>query len=391
LYSKLDDRYARNPKFPAAAAAALAAAPKTWRGLDADDITLMLQGGHAGLMALSSGDGTDGFLTEAMIRTFPQLKPRVLAALQLPVLGRPALVHARGDECASPHCLSRHPWPDDVQFQFVIHDYRQWNKGRRRYRLDVAKDGERKDTALRLAMYARDRGHCRYCGRFGAFATRKGDGWLQVTGVAQMDHVTDAAGGLQNVVAGCGPCNNAKQRRTPEEAGLKLLTLAEMWQQFPTFREWAPTDKRVINWTTGHTDLMAAWDAEARQTTPITPADHITDQHHTTDHDQNPSHDPPVITDHDPAAGDDHQPAHNKPHQPADVMPAYPSTGHGRRRDPDSGPPTDIWLGSGLPVTPHPAHQASRASPGRHIPEELWPPGTSTTRPAKTQQRTGDH
>lgn len=382
VYSKLDDRYARCNKFPAAATAALAAAPKTWRGLDADDITLMLQGAHAALVAVASGDGTDGFLTADMIRTVPHLKARVVDALQLAVLGRPALLHARGEDCGSPHCLAAYPWPEDEQFAYVVHDYREWNKGRRRYRLDVAKEGERKDTTLRLAMYARDRGHCRYCGRRMHFATRKGDGYAHVTrnDVAQMDHVTDAAEGLHNVATGCGPCNNQKQRRSPEEAGLKLLSLAEMWQRFPTFREWAPTDKRVVNWCTGHADLLAAWNAEAQGSTGGHAADQITDQHHAANPDQTASPDRQVIGEHDPAPGDGPQTDRPRSDQRPDVKHAYPSTGPGRKPDfGTSGPPAGIWLGSGKPVeTPH-AQQPARASPP--IPEELWPPGATSKRP----------
>lgn len=69
-------------------------------------------------------------------------------------------------------------------------------------------------------LFARDDYCCMYCGRHRSelrgrqFLTR--------------DHVlpTSRGGGneWQNVVTSCSPCNNRKGNRTPEEAGMRLLT-----------------------------------------------------------------------------------------------------------------------------------------------------------------------
>lgn len=69
-------------------------------------------------------------------------------------------------------------------------------------------------------LFARDHYCCQYCGRHRSklrgreFLTR--------------DHVLPISRGgtntWQNVVAACSPCNNRKGSRTPEEAGLSLLT-----------------------------------------------------------------------------------------------------------------------------------------------------------------------
>lgn len=70
-------------------------------------------------------------------------------------------------------------------------------------------------------LFARDHYRCQYCGRHRSklrgreFLTR--------------DHVLPISRGggnsWQNVVAACSPCNNRKGSRTPEEAGLALLTV----------------------------------------------------------------------------------------------------------------------------------------------------------------------
>lgn len=73
----------------------------------------------------------------------------------------------------------------------------------------------------RLTAYAlrlRDGGQCQYCGRTklkrGEFFTR--------------DHILPTSRGgkdeWDNVVLSCSKCNNLKDNRTPEEAGMKLLS-----------------------------------------------------------------------------------------------------------------------------------------------------------------------
>jgi len=68
----------------------------------------------------------------------------------------------------------------------------------------------------RRNIYARDRGHCQYCGR--RFTTSE----------LTLDHVVPRSrgGGMswQNIVCSCVQCNVRKGGRTPREAGMKLVT-----------------------------------------------------------------------------------------------------------------------------------------------------------------------
>lgn len=62
------------------------------------------------------------------------------------------------------------------------------------------------------ALHRRDGGLCAYCGGRGA----------------TVDHILPQSRGgrstWENTVLACGPCNNRKRDRTPEEAGMRLLT-----------------------------------------------------------------------------------------------------------------------------------------------------------------------
>lgn len=68
----------------------------------------------------------------------------------------------------------------------------------------------------RRTVLARDLYTCQYCG------TQPGRTELTI------DHVVPRSRGggtnWENVVAACGPCNRRKGNRTPEEAGMRLLT-----------------------------------------------------------------------------------------------------------------------------------------------------------------------
>lgn len=68
----------------------------------------------------------------------------------------------------------------------------------------------------RRTVLARDRYTCQYCGRQ--------PGKAQLT----VDHVVPRSRGgktvWENVVIACGPCNRRKGDRTPQEAGMRLLS-----------------------------------------------------------------------------------------------------------------------------------------------------------------------
>ncbi len=93
----------------------------------------------------------------------------------------------------------------------------------------------------RFNIFRRDGGKCQYCGR----AFPKSD--------LTIDHVTPRAlGGTSrwnNVVCSCASCNRRKGGRTPEQAGMKLLTkpvepqwgpFAGMYARAVRYKEWEP-------------------------------------------------------------------------------------------------------------------------------------------------------
>jgi 5-methylcytosine-specific restriction endonuclease McrA len=93
----------------------------------------------------------------------------------------------------------------------------------------------------RVNIYARDRDTCQYCGR------------TLPRSELNLDHVVPRAHGgrtsWENVVCSCLPCNLLKGGRTPEEAGMSLLSRPVRPRWTPlfrgalrrvTYREWLP-------------------------------------------------------------------------------------------------------------------------------------------------------
>jgi 5-methylcytosine-specific restriction endonuclease McrA len=80
-----------------------------------------------------------------------------------------------------------------------------------------------RDRALCRQVQQRDRNLCRYCGKRVEWGNRKGS--LGGT----YDHVDpDGGNTLDNVVVACRACNGRKKDRTPAQAGMRLLSLAEI-------------------------------------------------------------------------------------------------------------------------------------------------------------------
>ena len=78
----------------------------------------------------------------------------------------------------------------------------------------------------RINIYTRDKFHCQYCGlRF-------------MTEDLNLDHVTPKAQGgrttWENVVCSCVECNSRKADRTPQQAGMRLLTIPKKPTFLPT-------------------------------------------------------------------------------------------------------------------------------------------------------------
>lgn len=78
-------------------------------------------------------------------------------------------------------------------------------------------------------IFERDLGRCRYCGSSVVQGKKPRDGLL-----ATRDHVLPksrgGSGHIGNMVTACQPCNNRKADMTPGEAGMAILTLAQLRQ-----------------------------------------------------------------------------------------------------------------------------------------------------------------
>ena len=93
----------------------------------------------------------------------------------------------------------------------------------------------------RFNIFRRDGGKCQYCGR--AFPKNE----------LTIDHVIPRSHGgtsrWDNVVCSCGRCNRKKGGRTPEQAGMRLLTrpdeprwgpFANVFARSVRYKEWEP-------------------------------------------------------------------------------------------------------------------------------------------------------
>lgn len=94
-------------------------------------------------------------------------------------------------------------------------------------------------------VWARDKGRCQYCGQ-------------QVSREKyQYEHVMPASRGgktdWENIVVGCGPCNQRKANRTPAEAKMKLLTVPKRPTSLPE------GFKRGIRFKKGMPEEWRAW------------------------------------------------------------------------------------------------------------------------------------
>lgn len=93
----------------------------------------------------------------------------------------------------------------------------------------IARRKELRDPAIVEAVWARDTAPngtttCRYCEKTVLRPQRgKHGGLRRAAEVGQLDHVDPArAVGATNIVVACAECNNRKNQRTPEQAGMTL-------------------------------------------------------------------------------------------------------------------------------------------------------------------------
>lgn len=110
-----------------------------------------------------------------------------------------------------------------VDSGYQVHDYLDWNDSRESVEKQRLAALQRKllleNPGLRKQIRDRDGDDCRYCGRTVRWNDRKG----QLGGT--YDHVRPLGGNaLDNVVVACRSCNSRKGGRTPEAAGMPLLS-----------------------------------------------------------------------------------------------------------------------------------------------------------------------
>jgi 5-methylcytosine-specific restriction endonuclease McrA len=158
-----------------------------------------------------AGVGNDGKLPKdelhvAVARKISDAKARRLMA-QLVRTGE-VLEHADTFEVVK--------WLDDQPAAAVWDDDTQRERWARNKAL-------RRDRGLCKAIQQRDANLCRYCGTRVNWTDRKGPGG------GTYDHVDpDGLNTIDNVVVACRRCNGRKKDRTPEQAGMVLLTAAEL-------------------------------------------------------------------------------------------------------------------------------------------------------------------
>jgi hypothetical protein len=93
------------------------------------------------------------------------------------------------------------------------------NKPKAQIELDRARRREARDPLTIKAVRSRDGDFCRYCGIKVDWTDRRGSRG------GTYDHVIPGlVGGVDNLVVCCRSCNSSKKNRTPEQAGMTLLS-----------------------------------------------------------------------------------------------------------------------------------------------------------------------
>lgn len=196
-WTKVDDGWWSHPKLRRAGRAA--------RGLFCD------------LLAYSADKGSDGFVPADML----DLVGASPADPDLKALLKVGMLHRRTDEC---RCMATRAWSWPADRGYLIHDYLDYNPSKAETTVARAQKAELRDPALRAELRARDFGRCRYC------AVKVGKPSDRRSPFAEtLDHVDPAvAAGADNLVIACRACNGAKKDRTPTQAQMLLLTVADV-------------------------------------------------------------------------------------------------------------------------------------------------------------------
>lgn len=197
-WTRLDDGWWSSPKLKRAGRAA--------RGLLSD------------LLTYAGDKGTDGFIGAESLYLFEVTDP--LKDADFKALRKVGMLHQKGDEC---RCLAARSWVWPDHKGWIIHDFLDWNPAKSEVDVEKAKRRELRDPTLKATIRARDLGRCRYCANTVNQGDRRWDHG------ETFDHVDPMiAAGADNLVIACRSCNSAKRKRTPEQAGMRLLAVEEI-------------------------------------------------------------------------------------------------------------------------------------------------------------------
>lgn len=330
-----------------------------------------LQSAYARIKSTVAHLMDDGFVTLATALEQCRGRQPVLDKLCTSVLGKPPMLHRAGDQCP---CIPDGAWVAD--YDFYIHGYLAKNPARRERDRKKAQDADRRDHALRSAIYKRDGGCCRYC-RSGPLSPKSGRA-KDTRKRLEYDHPDPdrPADGGTNYVLACKRCNAHKGERTPDEADMVLLP--------------EPSPAEITEWQQRGLALFDLPDHEPdhARTTNEPRTNHEIDHERDHEHDRDPENQPDAqpmpplcpepITNTDaeqakhepavwglgrggpPAVIPSASPPRTFPGQPARSQ-AYPDIYHGRSRPAPTDeisaepiwPPT--WPPGSVPVTPPPA------------------------------------
>ncbi|RKT49295.1 HNH endonuclease [Saccharothrix australiensis] len=316
-----------------------------------------LQASHQRLMSRASHHTSNGYLDESTARSLVSSK-RVLTLLTKPILGQPAKLHRRGDDC---DCLGDE-WIDGYTYR--LHAFLRRNPSRKEYERNRAQTADLRDSRLKALVFERDGGCCRYCrsGKLSAKAGRARDRRKFL----QYDHVDpDAPAGRdgENFVICCARCNEYKGHRTPDEAGMSLLPVPTDAER----AEWAARDPALFD----RDDWAHLVDQQPITDEPPTEHDHVDDS----DVDRDPDHDHGQ-----PPPGDQPTSGHARPdqdeqhhhHPTADAAKGPGWVGHALTHSPQAIPrETQPARDSSAPDI---YHRRSRAAPPPN-PQRSQPPG----------------
>lgn len=134
-----------------------------------------------------------------------------------------AMIVAMGDRRQAAALVDVGLWLK-VEGGFQFHDWPAYQPSKAEVlanrKANAARQTVARNPELREAIRVRDGDRCRYCGRDVRWSDRR-----SVWG-GTYDHIDPAGGStLDNLVVACRGCNARKGRRTPEEAGMRLLPI----------------------------------------------------------------------------------------------------------------------------------------------------------------------